>query len=433
MKNTFLLLLFFSYIALAKNQDITTDKILSLPNLGKLSTVEFAGYLPIQSQKFKKADGNLFYWYVENKEQAKDSPLVLWLNGGPGAASMYGFFMENGPYQLAENLTLKKRNFSWTDKADYLVIDQPAGVGLSYGEKNCYVNEAEAMDQLYVALNDFFTLHPKIKQKDLYLAGESYAGKYLPQLALRILKFKHNNLHLKGIIIGDAWVNPKVQQAANVDFAYYHGLIDEHDRSKVIKLYETCAKEIDKHSPSSRRANYLCAKIQEYIIKKSGHLNLANISKGIEPEDVKMIAYLNKPAVRKALHVDPRVKTFKTFSESAAFQLEIGEQDSVAELYPELLKAGIKILFYNGLDDGKDSNFLSTQRWLSEMNWAYKKQFNKAKRCVWYTGNQVAGYAKTSNGLTQVTVRNAGHLAPIDQPEILLDLFNRFIQNRTFC
>ena len=67
------------------------------------------------------------------------------------------------------------------------------------------------------------------------------------------------------------------------------------------------------------------------------------------------------------------------------------------------------------------------------MNWAYKKQFNKAKRCVWYTGNQVAGYAKTSNGLTQVTVRNAGHLAPIDQPEILLDLFNRFIQNRTFC
>jgi len=434
-KLLFFIIMFLSFISFADNQPIANDRILSLPGLGKINDLEFAGSLPIFSKTSNKNVGNLFYWYVENQKQDKNTPLVLWLNGGPGAASMYGFFIENGPYSINPNLTLKKRTFSWTQQADYLVIDQPAGVGLSYGEKNSYADEAQAIDQLYAALQSFFTHHPQLKKKAIYLTGESYAGKYLPQLALRIIdgNKKKNTIHLKGLLIGDAWVNPKVQQAANVDFAYYHGLIDKQDRSQVMKLYKDCAKEIDKHTPSSRHANQLCIKIQNFIQEKSGQLNLANIAKGMEPDDKTMIAYLNQPEVRRALHVDPRIKQFNTFSESVANQLEIGEQDSVADLYPKILKAGVNVLLYNGLEDGKDSNFLSTNLWLSQMDWAYKKEFNEARRCTWLIANKVTGYAKTTQGLTLVTIRNAGHLAPIDQPEALLDLFNHFIQDKPLC
>jgi hypothetical protein len=45
----------------------------------------------------------------------------------------------------------------------------------------------------------------------------------------------------------------------------------------------------------------------------------------------------------------------------------------------------------------------------------------------------VAGYAKKAAGLTQVKIRNAGHLAPIDQPARLYDLFTRFISNKPLC
>ncbi|OEH48905.1 hypothetical protein lpari_00050 [Legionella parisiensis] len=81
--------------------DSSQDRIASLPGFGTLKNVEYAGYLPLSTslcskQKCNAAQGNLFYWYVENREHYADAPLVLWLNGGPGAASMYGFLWKMG-------------------------------------------------------------------------------------------------------------------------------------------------------------------------------------------------------------------------------------------------------------------------------------------------------------------------------------------------
>ena len=416
------------------------DRLTLLPGLGAINDVEFAGYLPLVGpdciqERCANNAGNLFYWFVESRSNSKAAPLVLWLNGGPGAASLYGFFMETGPYRVRSDGTIVKRKFAWTEQAHYLMIDQPAGVGFSYGTAKSYVNEAEAMDQLYHALIIFFQRHPELAAKPLYLAGQSYAGKYLPQLATRILagNSKGQTIHLKGLIIGDGWINPRLQQFANMEMAYSHGLIDRTTRNKAEALYQRCVQEIDKAIPSTRQANQVCSKMQELIKKTSGDINLANIATDKELDDSAMIHYLNTPEVRKALHVDPRVKQFSSFSKMAANTLEIGEQDSVAHLYPQLLAAGVRVLIYNGLEDAKDSNFISTDLWLEALNWHGKKQFADASTCVWRIRGQVAGYAKTAEGLTQVKLRGAGHIAPADQPERVLDLLTRFIADQSFC
>lgn len=53
---------------------------------------------------------------------------MLWTNGGPGASSALGLFMEHGPCLVNENETETRWNpFSWNERANMIYIDQPIG------------------------------------------------------------------------------------------------------------------------------------------------------------------------------------------------------------------------------------------------------------------------------------------------------------------
>ncbi len=94
-------LLFFFIISFPLQAN--SDRILSLPGLKKLNAEQFSGYLSVSKDS---QSTQLFYWLVKNAQNKPNAPIVLWLNGGPGASSLYGFFMENGPYEIKDNGTL---------------------------------------------------------------------------------------------------------------------------------------------------------------------------------------------------------------------------------------------------------------------------------------------------------------------------------------
>lgn len=404
----------------------SSDRVQQLPGFGCLHDVELAGTLPVSR------DNGLFYWFVESERHDPDTPVVLWLNGGPGSSSLYGFFLENGPYQVRPDLTLDKRLTSWIKYAHYLVIDQPVGVGLSYGKANAFANESEAMDQLSRALQMFYKRYPELQSHPLYIAGQSYAGKYIPQLALRLLNL-HSSIHLKGVLIGDGWVNPLVQQSSDADFAYSHGLVDQDSQKVIRRLYQACSNAIQASSPSTPQAHVQCSKMQQFIKQVSACRHLTNIDTCREPDDQYMTAYLNQPKVRDALHVDSRVSRYSTYASVVADRLIVGEQDSVAPLFSTLLAKGLNVVIYNGLDDGTDSNFMGTDLWLSQLSWSGKHQFNAAKMCVWRMNHSLVGFAKSVAGLTQLKIRHAGHLVPADQPDVALDMLKRVIRLESFC
>ncbi|KAI0386385.1 alpha/beta-hydrolase [Hypomontagnella monticulosa] len=79
---------------------------------------------------------NTFFWFVGARDQEANSSLSIWLNGGPGSSSMFGFFAENGPCEVVDSgvdkFTTIAREWGWDRASNMLFIDQPNQVGFSY-------------------------------------------------------------------------------------------------------------------------------------------------------------------------------------------------------------------------------------------------------------------------------------------------------------
>lgn len=86
-----------------------------------------------------------------------------------------------------------------------LFIDAPAGTGFSINNDNKFVynDPNTASDNLYALKYFFRSKFPEYINNTFYLAGESYAGKYIPDLALGILNEKPQTIQLKGVLIGN--------------------------------------------------------------------------------------------------------------------------------------------------------------------------------------------------------------------------------------
>lgn len=132
-----------------------------------------------------------------SKRDPKTDPVIIWFNGGPGCTSMLGFSQENGPYALNDDDTIFRVNdYSWNNEATMIYIESPAGVGYSVcgDAKECaFTDENSADDNLAVVLSLYQTKFPDFQKNDLYIAGESYAGIYIPQLVKRIDKYITDN------------------------------------------------------------------------------------------------------------------------------------------------------------------------------------------------------------------------------------------------
>ncbi|CAJ1423407.1 unnamed protein product [Effrenium voratum] len=135
--------------------------------------------------------GGLFYWYFEPAAAATDAPLILWLQGGPGATSMLGNFFELGPFTLRPDGSLQPRaaNETWASLAPVIFVDSPVGTGWSWAAENSYAkSQEEVAAGLRELLEVFVARHPHVAHRRLVLAGESYGGHFIPALGASFLE-----------------------------------------------------------------------------------------------------------------------------------------------------------------------------------------------------------------------------------------------------
>ncbi|KAJ6367677.1 hypothetical protein OIU78_000272 [Salix suchowensis] len=294
-----------------------------------------------------------------------------------------------------------------------------------------------------------FSCFHHIEGGTFYIAGESYAGKYVPELAeLTIDKNNDPSLHidLKGILLG----NPETSDAEDwrglVDYAWSHAVISD-ETLKIIRgscnfdsndtwSNDNCTEAVDELIKQYKEIDifslYTSVCIGDSassdgrftkIMYRPSSKKMPRIMGGYDPcRDKYAKAFYNRPDVQKALHASDGhvLKNWSTCSKKI-FEEWSDSKKSVLPIYRKLIARGLKIWVYSGDTDGGVS-VLSTRYSLSSLGLPITRTWRP-----WYHQKQVSGWFQEYEGLTFATFRGAGHAVPIFKPSDSLAFFSAFL------
>nr|AAZ43093.2 serine carboxypeptidase 1 [Triatoma infestans] len=398
------------------------------------NSVSYSGFLTVN----KQYNSNLFFWYFPAEIESDSAPLVVWLQGGPGASSLFGLFEENGPFYVDTNNNLVKRDYYWTKKLNVIYIDNPVGTGFSFtiNPLGYAKNQVDVGQNLHTALQQFLTLFPKLRTNDLYITGESYAGKYIPALAYTIDEYNNvatETVNLKGIAIGDGFCDP-VSMLNYADYLYQIGLIDMNTKKEMQKLQDITVNliNLEQFGLATETMSQIILDIpstgESIFANKSGFSYYYNyIHYKDDNTHGDMDKFLNTDEMRAKLHVGSL--TYNSGDKVRQY-LKADISKSIKPWFEKLLDK-YRVVLYSGQLDIIVAYPL-TLNFIRSLKWSGAENYKSAERKLWYVDNELAGYAKTVGKFTEVLVRNAGHMVPSDQPKWALDLIDRITRNIPF-
>ncbi|XP_055686489.1 venom serine carboxypeptidase [Lutzomyia longipalpis] len=400
-----------------------------------------SGYLTVDA----KMNSNLFFWYFPAKTNPHDAPIVVWLQGGPGASSLFGLFTENGPFEFTESGKVTRRKYSWHLNHHLIYFDNPVGTGFSFtdDDKGYSSNESEVGINLHLALEQFFKVFPDIRGNPFWVTGESYGGKYVPALTHRIHKMnehaaENEKINLKGMAIGNGLSDP-LHQLKYGDYLFQLGLIDANGRDLFHEYEKRGVDAINKRDFNAAFDIFDELINMDQLPSGSLFKNLTgfetyfNYLKSTDSgiDDNNMGKFLQRADVRKAIHVGNCTFHDTSGENKVEEHLKLDVMDTVAPWVSEIL-AEYRVCIYNGQLDVIVAYPL-TVNYLSQLKFKDREAYLKAPRYVWRVDKDIAGYAKEAGNLVEVMVRNAGHMVPADQPKWAMDLITRLTSGKSFA
>ncbi|KAJ1459055.1 Alpha/Beta hydrolase protein [Pelagophyceae sp. CCMP2097] len=405
--------------------------------------------------------GRLFYWFFEKSASgfpsAAPTPLLIWLNGGPGCTSMDGLFLENGPFALKPGSTtqLDTRAASWHKAAHVLYIDQPVGTGFSHTGSNAYCRDDACITaQFKTFLTRFALSYPALIMRDsthtvpIFFSGESHAGHYVPLMVqglvarpdrIPLATASAPDFDVQGFALGNAWIDPFHQYDVS-RFAQALGLIDAVQGRKIKAAEKACQAQLAKLQLMGRQCWDLLDEVVRVTAKDHGGLKVnmydtresARSTVAYPPGHDRLETFMNLPGVRTALHVDAQAPRFRECAnppyDALRHQDGLGVMPSLKYL---LDRKKIRALFYNGEHD-LICNHVGLERALHNLDWGGARDFHRAVHAPWARGGALAGYSKRFGLLTLLMVKDAGHMVPMNQPEAALEMIRKFIAGENF-
>lgn len=419
---------------------------------------QISGYIDIDSDK------HFFFWFFESRDKPESDPVILWLNGGPGCSSLTGLMMELGPCTVNDEGTDTTINkYSWNSNANIVFLDQPLNVGYSYGSDGASNTNAAAKD-VYAFLQLFFQEFPEYSKLDFHVAGESYAGHYIPAIGEQI----HNankgkfdaasyslmsqretlaDVNLKSLMIGNGLTDPLTQYKYYAKMACesnYGAVLDKSTCKQMEDSYPACARLIqncydNQNVFSCLPASMKCNKDQLQPYQATG-MNPYDVRKKCEGNNLcyeileSVKKYLNIPEVKKSLGA--QVDTYESCNMQINFRFQMAGDwmRPYHTVIPPLLEDGIRVLIYAG-DADFICNWMGNKAWTLELPWSGQKGFQAAEDKTWYSdiGEEDAGEVRTYGNFTFLRAYGGGHMLPYDKPENSLDFVNKWISSEALA
>jgi cathepsin A (carboxypeptidase C) len=408
--------------------------------LGVDKVKQYSGYLDDEEN-----DKHLFYWFFESRNDPKNDPVILWLNGGPGCSSLTGLFLELGPSSIDSKLKLHDNPYSWNANASVIFLDQPVNVGYSYSGSSVS-NTIAAGKDVYALLTLFFKQFPEYAKQDFHIAGESYAGHYIPVFTSEILSHKKRNINLKSVLIGNGLTDGYTQYEHYRPMACgkggYPAVLDEGECQAMDNALPRCQSLIQNCYDSESvwscvPASIYCNNAFIGPYQKTGQ-NVYDIRGKCEDSSNLCYSalgyiseYLNKKEVQQELGAEVSSYDSCNFDINRNFLFQGDWMQPFHRLVPGILEQ-IPVLIYAG-DADFICNWLGNQAWTEALEWPGQKDFNKASiKDIKLDSGDKYGKIKSSGNFTFLQIFGAGHMVPMDQPEASLDFLNRWVGREFF-
>ncbi|KAF7533934.1 hypothetical protein G7054_g6649 [Neopestalotiopsis clavispora] len=432
-------------------------------------------------------DQHIFWWFFEARNgHPEDSPLTIWMNGGPGSSSMAGLFAELGPCSIDYFGAVVSNPFSWTNSSNILFVDQPSQVGFSYSQpvpiheddgdltilkenvcpeatsegskcgtysmpepsmtSNSTLNAAPAF---WKTLQGFTGVFPQYSDNGIHIATESYGGHFGPVFAAYIEQ--QNDLNLPGssklqletLMVGNGWFDPAIQFQAFFNFTVNPGNTYDYfpfNASMETLLYENlygsgqCLDQLKACKLSGLdsvcvAADNFCMENVEDLYHRVASRDVYDIRE-LNPDPFPFqfyVDYLNTAEVQQAIGAYTNFSTFshtvyQTFRDTGDDAREV---DTVRNIQ-FLLDRNITVSIYAG-DADYDCNWFGVEAFAEEV---MAGQFDDAGYGELQTADGIVhGQVKQSGRFSFTRVYESGHMVPFYQPVTALAIFERAINS----
>jgi len=273
-----------------------------------------------------------------------------------------------------------------------------------------------ASEEFREFLYKFYVMYSDLMPHGLYLAGESYAGKYLPLYIHDMLE--HNKVNkdfqfpIKGLFIGDPFPSPLLQRTSMHYVAQGLNILSDYQLDQLSVFYQTCEATISFNVTMAADA---CDEAINYFELVSG--KVFSYDARIFTDDYEPYQYWsdflvnanNVSAVYSALHATK----FDPHSKNVSEQFKPDFMLDYSKYYDYLIFNRFPTLLIGGEYDNRDGA-KGLQLWMKTVLTKLRPSFFEREQLIYHFINngetKVGGYYKQQDRFTYLTLPKSGHM-----------------------